>query len=351
MTQEPAPSGTPRVEQPDQPDQPDPADQPGPAEFGHLSEEAAEWDISTEVPFVSRVEVATAHGRVSSLLWGHDPGVTLLHGGGLNAHTWDATLLALGRPALAVDLPGHGWSAWRDDFDYSAQSNAPAVAEVIDQLTDRPQVVVGQSLGGTTAIALSALRPDLVSGLVIVDVSPGLRPEDAAQVLDFLGGPLVFSSREEIVEAALAAGIGSNRSALARGVALNTRIRDDGAVVFLHHLGSPPPGASRLPVDFTSLWAPLEDSELPVLLIRGTTGYLPPERVEEFRTRVPRARIVDIEAGHNVQEQQPVLLAAELAAFLETDVRPGDASGAEQLRAPAPHREKSTPWASGSSPE
>jgi pimeloyl-ACP methyl ester carboxylesterase len=285
-------------------------------EFGYLAEEAAEVGAPAELPTVRRVDLETGPGLLSALVWGEAPQVTLLHGAGLNAHTWDGTILALGRSAIAVDLPGHGDSGWRDDFDYAPRTNAPAVAELLDAIAPgTPQTVVGQSLGGVTAVALAQERPDLVERLVLVDVSPGLKPEDAAQVLNFLAGPLVFASRDEIVEMALAAGIGSSRTALTRGVALNTRVRDDGKVVFKHHLASPPPGAG-LDLDFTGLWPGLENSQVPVLLVRGTSGYLSAQTVDEFRARVPRAQIVEIEAGHNVQEQQPAQLAATIAAFL-----------------------------------
>jgi pimeloyl-ACP methyl ester carboxylesterase len=286
------------------------------SEFEFLAEEAEEVGASTDLPAVRRVGVPAPAGEVSALLWGESPAVTLLHGGGLNAHTWDGTLLALGEPALAVDLPGHGDSAWRDDFDYAPRTNARSVAAVLDALAPGTrQTVVGQSLGGVTAIALAELRPDLVERLAIVDVSPGLRPEDAAQVSDFLAGPLTFGSREEVVELALAAGIGSSRRALARGVALNTRVRDDGTVVFKHHLASPPPGA-RFDVDFRGLWPALENSKVPVLLVRGTQGLLSTAAVDEFRTRMPRAEIVELDAGHNIQEQQPAALAAAIETFL-----------------------------------
>ncbi|GAA3383943.1 alpha/beta fold hydrolase [Cryptosporangium minutisporangium] len=286
------------------------------SEFEFLAEEAAEVGAPAALPTVRRVDAATPAGTVSALLWGESPGITLLHGGGLNAHTWDATILALGRSALAVDLPGHGDSAWRDDFDYGPRANAAAVAAVLDaHAPGARQTLVGQSLGGVTALALAQARPDLVERLVLVDVSPGLRPEDAAPVTTFLSGPLEFGSREEIVELALAAGLGSSRRALARGVVLNTRVRDDGVVVFKHHLASPPPGA-RFDVDFRDLWPAVEEATVPVLLVRGTQGFLGPGAVEEFRSRVPRAEIVEIDAGHNVQEQQPAALAAALAGFL-----------------------------------
>src|SRR5262245_28940088 len=127
-----------------------------PSEFDFLAEEAAEVGAPAALPAVRRLDLATAEGALSALLWGAGPELTLLHGGGLTAHTWDATVLALGRPALALDLPGHGESAWRDDFDYSPRQNARAVAAVLDAVAPGArQAVVGQSLGAHTAIALA----------------------------------------------------------------------------------------------------------------------------------------------------------------------------------------------------
>lgn len=288
-------------------------------EFRFLSEQAAELNLTGPVPDVRREPVDTLGGALSVLLWGSEPTITLLHGGGLNAHTWDETVLLLGRSGLAIDLPGHGESAWRDDFDYRAETNAASVAEAIDTVAGgRAQVVVGQSLGGLTAIALAGSRPDLVRALVIIDVSPGLRAGDASQVRDFLAGPQVFASRSDIVDKALAAGIGSSRTALERGVELNTRIQDDGTVVFKHHLANPPAGAEPLIADFTSLWPAIENADVPVLLVYGSHGFLSDEVVAEFASRVPHAVLVQIQAGHNVQEQQPAELAETITAFLST---------------------------------
>ena len=78
-------------------------------EFGLLHENAAEWDIPFETqPVVSRQSFALPSGQnLSYLRWGEgEPELVFLHGGAQNAHTWDTVMLALGRPAVAVDLPG-----------------------------------------------------------------------------------------------------------------------------------------------------------------------------------------------------------------------------------------------------
>ena len=82
-------------------------------EFGLFSENAAEFGLPYPgPPAVRRVEVEVAPGRkVSSLVWGTSaPELVLVHGGAQNAHTWDTVALALDRPLVAIDLPGHGHS-------------------------------------------------------------------------------------------------------------------------------------------------------------------------------------------------------------------------------------------------
>ena len=147
-------------------------------EFGMLGDNAAEAGLAlTAPPPVTRTTVTVADGQtVSALAWGDaEPELVLLHGGGQNAHTWDTVALALGRPLLAVDLPGHGHSGRRGDRDYGPWRNAEAVAAVIEQAAPAARAVVGMSLGGATAIRLAATRPDLVRRAVIVDVTPQQR--------------------------------------------------------------------------------------------------------------------------------------------------------------------------------
>lgn len=291
----------------------DPAD-----EFALLAEEADEFGIHVgSFPPVERVGFDASNGvRLSALRWGTtSPDVVLLHGGGLNAHTWDATILALGTSALAIDLPGHGHSAWNDAGDYTPATNAGPVAEAIAALAPEARLLVGQSLGGMTAMVVAGNRPELVRRLALVDISPGLTLGDAAPVRDFLDGAVAFDSPDDIVERAHAFGIGHSKAALRRGVWHNTRRRDDGKWVFRHHLTTLPAGAPFL-LDFASLWEPLQSVQVPVLLVHGARGFLSPAVVAEFPERLPGARTVAVEAGHNVQEDAPVELAAALGSFL-----------------------------------
>jgi pimeloyl-ACP methyl ester carboxylesterase len=299
-------------------------------EFSFLAEQAEESGLTAPIPPGRRVTLDLPDGRtISGLVWGDAPPVvTLLHGGGLNAHTWDTTVLAAGLPALAIDLPGHGDSSWRDDADYSARTSAPDVAAAIEAWTTQPQVLVGQSLGGLVGAAVAASRPDLVRELVVIDITPGVDPNAGpTQVRDFLAGPADYASRDELVDRAIAFGLGGSRRATERGVILNTRIRPDGRVEWKHHLARLASLASASPelaatmaaqqdafasVLTTTGWDDLAAVAAPVTLIRGAQGYVTDADAAEFADRMPDAAVRIVPSGHNVQEQIP----AELAAIL-----------------------------------
>jgi pimeloyl-ACP methyl ester carboxylesterase len=297
-------------------------------EFSFLPDQAADAGIEGPVPRGERVSLTLADGRMLSALRymptgaGGGPVATFLHGAGLNAHTWDTTILALGLPALAIDLPGHGDSSWRDDMAYTGGTLAPDVVAGIEAWADGPQVLVGQSLGGLTAAAVAASRPDLVRQVVVIDITPGINPNGGpAQLRDFFAGPTDWASRDELVERALSFGLGGSPAAAARGVFHNSRVRPDGRVEWKHHfahlanaLSSSPElaraAASRQDavagVLTESGWADLAAVRAPLTLVRGTRGYVADEDVAAFRERLPAASVVEVASGHNVQEELAV---------------------------------------------
>lgn len=91
--------------------------------------------------------------------------VVLVHGLRTSRTMWRAQVEALrayGVDTLAVDLPGHGA---RRGERFTLDGAVQAVADGVDAVGGRA-LVVGLSLGGYTAIAHAARRPDQVAGLV-----------------------------------------------------------------------------------------------------------------------------------------------------------------------------------------
>lgn len=302
-------------------------------EFSFLPEQAADNGIAGPLPAVERLSLSLGDGRtLSALRYGEaPPQITFLHGAGLNAHTWDTTVLALGLPALALDLPGHGDSSWRPDAAYTARVLAPDVGAALAAWTERPQLLVGQSLGGLTAAAVAAAHPASVSQLVVVDITPGVDPgAGPTQIRSFFAGPTDWASRDELVERALSFGLGGgSRRTAERGVALNSRVRVDGRVEWKHHFAhlaaaAAGAGADAPPRDdavsallSTTGWEDLAAVTAPVTLIRGERGYVTVADAEEFAHRIPAARIVTLDGGHNLQEDAPLVLGGLLRDLLQ----------------------------------
>jgi pimeloyl-ACP methyl ester carboxylesterase len=293
-------------------------------EFSMFEENAGEVGLPwSGPPTVRRESVAVAPGRsVSALVWGTGrPEVVLLHGGGQNAHTWDTVALALDRPLVAVDLPGHGHSDWPGD---AAVLDPPAMAEdvarVITGLAPDARLVVGMSLGGATAIALAGSHPEVVRKLALVDITPGVTREKSSDIAAFLSGPESFASFDEILERTVQFNPTRSVSSLRRGVLHNAVQREDGSWTWRHQLGRPASssGLHVGSVDFSRLWDVLEHIGVPVLLVRGALSPVVDDADEaEFRRRRPGDTVVMVEgAGHSIQGDQPLELARILSDYL-----------------------------------
>lgn len=290
------------------------------SEFSYLPAQAERLGVNP--PNAERVTHRLPDGRLlSAIHYGAGaPRITLLHGAGLNAHTWDTTILALGMPVLAIDLAGHGDSSWRDDADYAPRNLAVDIADVLDEWTDSPQLVVGQSLGGLTGAALAADRPDLVAALIVVDITPGIDTSAGPAALrEFYAGPTDFETRDELVDRAMSLGFGGTRPETERGVFLNTRVRADGRIEWKHHfahlaaqtLAAHDAGDVAAPSALNSTgWEDLARTSGPLTLVRAERGFVSAEDAQEFARRLPDADVVSIDATHNVQETAPVQLAA-----------------------------------------
>jgi len=286
-------------------------------EFAMLADNAAEVGLAFTPPTVRRTRVDTPSGSpISALVWGDAPAeLVLVHGGAQNAHTWDTVALALDRPLVALDLPGHGHSAWRPDRDYRPQAMADDVAAAVDALAPQARTLVGMSLGGLTALATLATHPGLADRLALVDITPGVNQEKAAAIVSFVDGPPTFESFDALLERTIAFNPTRSESSLRRGVLHNARSRPDGTWVWRYdQLGD---RLGDLEGRFGDLWEAVSALEVPLLLARGSLSpVVDDDDVAELRRRQPDAEVVVVpDAGHSIQGDQPVALAAILDRF------------------------------------
>ncbi len=304
-------------------------------EFSMFHENVGEWGLPfVGAPTVERVRTSLSDSRmISSLRWGtRDPEVVLIHGGAQNAHTWDTVALALDRPLLVPDLPGHGHSdSPAPGVGTRPDANAADLASAIDEYAPRVGLIVGMSLGGLSAIALAAARPDLVRRLVLVDVTPGVTGDKAKAIHDFVRGPATFPSFDDLLARTMEFNPTRSVSSLRRGILHNALQLDDGSWVWRHRrddysaMGDTAMGNmddTETGPEFAALWNDLEASPAPLTLVRGMReqSVVDDADVAELRRRRPDASVVEVDAGHSVQGDQPI----ELARIIDAALHEGD---------------------------
>ncbi|HEX4217090.1 MAG TPA: alpha/beta hydrolase [Acidimicrobiales bacterium] len=298
-------------------------------EFGLFHENVEEYGLTfAGPPVVRRVFVEVAAGRqLSALVWkDRDPELVLLHGGSQNAHSWDTLAIALDRPLVAIDLPGHGHSDGPgEQFQghWSAQGDAADVAAAIRQLAPKANAVVGMSLGGLTTIALAVKAPHLVRKVVLVDILPGIKSARAKHIADFVNGPSSFASLDELLERTTRFNPSRSASSLRRGILHNAEQQPDGTWVWRwarHRIrssqASQPEAAA---VRHDELWDTLSSITVPLLLARGMRpdSVLGDEDEQELRARLPSAQVIHVEhAGHSLQGDTPLELATLIQRFV-----------------------------------
>ncbi len=99
--------------------------------------------------------------------------VVYIHGFLSSSATWKKILVSAspGRPSIAVDLPGFGYSDRPWPYDYAAGAQALHLWRYLDARGIGRVVLVGNSLGGATALIAAAAKPERVAGLVLVDAA------------------------------------------------------------------------------------------------------------------------------------------------------------------------------------
>lgn len=131
---------------------------------------------------------AAFDSRGSCIRWtevpGAEPARVYLHGLGSMSAVYHAHIAArpelAGRRSLFVDLPGHGISDRPQDFGYTLEEHADAVAAALDEAGVGGAELIAHSMGGAVAVVLAYRRPDLASRLVLTEANLDAFPPRSA---------------------------------------------------------------------------------------------------------------------------------------------------------------------------
>jgi 4,5:9,10-diseco-3-hydroxy-5,9,17-trioxoandrosta-1(10),2-diene-4-oate hydrolase len=137
---------------------------------------------------------------------GNDQTIVLLHGGGPGASSWsnfsrNIAVLAQRFHVLAVDQPGYGLSDKHTEHEQYNRYSATALKGLFDQLGLGRTALVGNSLGGGTAVRFALDYPELAGRLVLMGpggLSVNLFAPDPTEGVKLMGRFSVEPTRENL---------------------------------------------------------------------------------------------------------------------------------------------------------
>jgi pimeloyl-ACP methyl ester carboxylesterase len=257
-------------------------------------------------------------------------------GGSSQNFTDVAGLLADRFDAQAVDLPGFGYSD--PSPRYSIPSFAATLIGYLEHEGRGPVHLVGNSLGGSIAVRVAALRPDLVRTLTLISPAmPFFDPRRTAQApaLPLLALPwgervvawgMARITAEEMADQVLAACFGDARrvSAQRRAEAMEEiRLRYTVAHYPKAYLGT----LRGLVSSFLRAYLPGPNSQwrlaarvqAPTLVVGGLSDKLVDPRVPmQVARAIPDSRLLMLPGvGHVAQMEVPRLVARAIVGLLD----------------------------------
>jgi pimeloyl-ACP methyl ester carboxylesterase len=255
--------------------------------------------------------------RLHYLDWGNagKPPLVMLHGIGRDAHSFDhiAPRFSSDYHVIAVDLRGHGDSAWHPDGAYLVEDYVKDLEALVEQRGLRGLVLLGNSTGGRVVQVYAGMHPDRVRALVVEDVGPE-RPADIAagfarRVQQEANG---WSSEEELVAQLRAQDSKTSEELLRAHARSATKRRGDGRLVWKR---DPNLVKGFVP---TELWQYVRRITSPTLYVLGGRSTIVSAATQnELKKTIPGCEIVVMPGvGHYPHLEAPSEYVELVKAFL-----------------------------------
>ncbi|CRK61976.1 Hydrolase, alpha/beta hydrolase fold family [Alloactinosynnema sp. L-07] len=264
---------------------------------------------------MNRVEIADGHLAYDDL--GSGSPVVLLHDGTLDRRVWRPQLTAFpGYRLLVLDARGHGESA----TPTQPYQRADDVIALLDHLDLPAAFLIGQSMGGTTALDTALDHPDRVTGVVASGCGTSQQYWRGAFLVDLLRRQFEAARRRDTVEYVelflrmWVDGPTRRPDEVPAGVRESCRIM---AMSTAARHSRPDP---VLPGRAADSWQRLPGLTVPLLLL---TAELDCPDVHEMAERVvaavPHAESRRVPgAGHMLNLERPDIFTAAVLGFLDT---------------------------------
>jgi pimeloyl-ACP methyl ester carboxylesterase len=254
----------------------------------------------------------TSTGQVAYDVQGEGRTIVLLPSGAHDHHDYDElrALLPTRFRSIALDWPGHG-SSPLGTGPASAMRFADVAEELVAQLAIEGAIVVGNSVGGFAAARLAIRRPELVTGLVVVDGGGFAGTPPQVRAICALMSQRWFLKSIYPSFSARYMRVRTGADARARETSIATTRRD--------------PGLRAVSELWRSFASPEHDLRrgaakivAPTLLLWGNKDPVIPAKIgRKAASLIPDARLVLLDTGHVPYTTDPAAVAAELVPFAD----------------------------------
>jgi pimeloyl-ACP methyl ester carboxylesterase len=243
-----------------------------------------------------------------------------VHGAAAHAHWFDfaAPGLTPDHHVYAMDLRGHGDSAWADPHTYSFSNYAADVNALIETLDLSDIVLVGHSMGGMISLIHAATHPGRIGRLVIVD-SIMLMPMDRVlKMREFGERPAKsYPTHDELIARYRLEPANSQMATpeVVQRMAAHSATQDaDGQ---WQHKADRRVYANFQQVAGVPLW---EKIKVPALVIKGEhSTRFTPDVLAEIRARAPQVQVAEVPASdHHIMLDNPRGFIDVVQKFLRT---------------------------------
>jgi pimeloyl-ACP methyl ester carboxylesterase len=245
--------------------------------------------------------------------------LVLLHGFSSHSRSWDTFAAAMQERyrVLALDQRGHGETEWTTD--YSGERMVEDVDAFVQALDLRRFALLGLSMGGRNAYTYTALHPEEVERLVIVDIGPELVTAGSNRIQQAVQARDVFDDPEQAFRQARAGNARAPEAELRHRVTNNLMRLPDGRWTFRYDKALRDPNRPRPRPTPEAGWALMPRITCPTLLVRGAdSDILSPETAARMAREIPNCRLVEVpDAGHSIPLDNPAGFLAAVSPFLE----------------------------------
>jgi esterase len=240
--------------------------------------------------------------------------IVIMHGIFGSSDNWltQARILSSKYRVLTLDLRNHGQSPHSDEFDY--QSMVSDLKDFIDDLKLVNPVVIGHSMGGKVAMNFAVAHPDMLSKLIVVDISPRPYNLEHYVILDGLKAIPIdkITTRGEADE--VLSGFVPEPD-VRQFLLKNLQRKAEGGFAWKLNLPVIDQNMNKIGYDlqYTGKF------EKPTLFIRGgRSKYTPDEDMVHIKEIFPLAVLETLDTGHWVQAEKPKEFVAVVEKWLLT---------------------------------